>query len=142
MQLDAAGRPGGLGLFRLGLGELRGLPLALAAAYLRERNRQKMKSTLDPWFAHQPGSAKEVLLSVVPFVLTAFVTGLLSFIPAVDQFPMWAGQLILLGLFLVQAGLGIIGLILRLPRWSLPSRLAARTRARRLSSSSWPETGS
>ena len=79
-----------------------------------------MKRNLEHWFAHEPGSGQEVLLAVLPFLLTGFLIGLLSLIPGVDQFPMWAGQLILLGLFLVQASLGIIGLVLRLPRWSLP----------------------
>ena len=74
MQLDATGVSGSWGLFRLGLEELRDLPLALAAAYLRERNRHKMKRNLEHWFAHEPGSGQEVLLAVLPFLLTGFLS--------------------------------------------------------------------
>lgn len=110
----------GENLLKLCLRELRDLPFSVVAAYLRERNRQKMKNNLERWFVQEPGSGKEILLAVLPFFLTAFVTGFLSLIPTVDQFPMWVGGLILLTLFLLQAVLGIAGLLARLPRWSMP----------------------
>jgi hypothetical protein len=102
------------------LRELRDLPASVVAAYIRERNRLKMKNNLERWFVQEPGSGKEIFLAILPFLLTAVVTGVLAAIPAVDQFPMWAGLVILASLFLVQAVLGIIGLLVRLPRWSLP----------------------
>jgi hypothetical protein len=101
------------------LRELRDLPLALVAAYLRERRRQKMKHSRDHWFTNNAGSWRELLLACLPFLLTGFVPGLLSEIPAVQGLPPLAGMLVLGTLFLILAALGITGLLVRLPRWSL-----------------------
>jgi len=107
-------------LLKFSLRELRDLPIGVAAAYLHERNRLKMKSNMERWFVHEPGSIREGILAVLPFFLTAFVTGLLSIIPAVNNLPIRVGQIILLFLTLVQIIFGVIGLAVRLPRWSLP----------------------
>lgn len=101
------------------LRELRDLPLALAAAFLRERRQQQMKRSLDNWFSNTSGSWWEVLLAALPFLLMGFLPGLFSIIPAVNNLPPLAGMLILGTLFLILAALGIIGLLVSLPRWSL-----------------------
>ena len=119
LRLDQSAVQSRMDILKLCLHELRDLPLSVLAAYLRERNRQKMKNNLESWFVQEPGSGKEILLAVLPFFLTAFVTGGLSLIPTVDQFPMWVGGIIILTLFIMQALLGIFGLLARLPRWSM-----------------------
>jgi len=99
--------------------ELRDLPAALISAHLRERRRNRMANNLEVWFSQPKGSWKEILLAGLPFVLLAFVPGVLTIIPAVERIPDTIGQLILLAIGLVLVGLGIIGLLARLPRWSL-----------------------
>lgn len=119
LRLQAQEPQGILPLFKTTLHELRDLPPSLAAAYLRERRRQIMKRSLDHWFTQNYGSGREVLLAVMPFLLMGFMPGLLSKIPLVQNQPQLVGFIILGSLFLILAALGIIGLLVELPRWSL-----------------------
>ena len=78
-----------------------------------------MNQNLNRWFGSDHGTGKELLLASLPFLLMGFVPGLLSKIPPVQNLPQLAGFIILGILFLILATLGIIGLLVSLPRWSL-----------------------
>ena len=99
--------------------ELRDLPAAVVLAHLRERRLTRMENKFVSWFSQPQGSWRELLLAGLPFVLLVFVPGALTTIPAAEQIPDSIGQIILLAIAGTLIGLGIIGLLARLPRWSL-----------------------
>jgi len=99
--------------------ELRDLPAAVVFAHLLERKQKRMANKFEGWFSQPRGSWREILLAGLPFLLLAFVPGMLTIIPAAKQIPDPIGQLILLAIVVSLIGLGIIGLLARLPRWSL-----------------------
>lgn len=119
LQLQAQEAAGTLPLIKTALCELRDLPPSILAAFLRERRRHKMKLSLNHWFSNNTGSERELLLAALPFLLIGFIPGLLSSIPAIQNLPQMVGGIILGTLFLVLAALGVIGLLVELPRWSL-----------------------
>jgi hypothetical protein len=107
-------------VFCAGWRELRDLPVAVIVAYLRERRRLKMQKWLSHQFVFEPGDWREILLLVMPFLLLAFLPGLLTALPVEGLIPMAAAVVILGTIFLVLALLGIIGFIVKLPLWSMP----------------------
>ena len=99
--------------------ELRDLPAAVVFAHLRERRHTRMENKFVGWFSQPQGSWREILLAGLPFVLLVFVPGAITTIPAAERIPESIGQIILLTMAGTLIGLGIIGLLARLPRWSL-----------------------
>ena len=105
---------------RIALKELLPLPGLLIAAYLRERRHNPMKTTLNRWFARSdPGSCSELLLAGIPFLLMGMLPAIFSLIPGIKDLPPRYAIPILVLMALVLVALGIIGLLVNLPRWSL-----------------------
>jgi hypothetical protein len=100
-------------------GELHPLPSLLAAAHWRERKKPAMKTGLESWFVQPQGSWKEVMLAVLPFLIMGVLPGIFSLIPSIRDLPIQIGLPILITLALILVTLGIIGLFVQLPRWSL-----------------------
>jgi hypothetical protein len=94
------------------------LPALLASAYLRERIKP-MKTNLERYFIQPQGSGKEILLAILPFLLMGLLPGLFSLVPAARDLPVIIGMPILILLALILILVGIAGLIVQLPRWSL-----------------------
>jgi hypothetical protein len=118
--MDGAAEDGILGLAKVGWRELRDLPVAVVAAYVRERRRIQMQNRLDRWFTHEPGSWQEILLAALPYILLMGFPGILTVFSLDKSVPAIIG-LGLLGLIvLLLAALGIIGLFVQLPRWAMP----------------------
>lgn len=105
---------------KLCLREIRDLPFALFNAHLNSRRMPPMK-TLNRWFIHQEGSWQEILLALMPYLLLALFPNILMLIPLSANItnPV-IGISIVLVLFIILATLGIIGLLVRLPRWAMP----------------------
>jgi hypothetical protein len=99
--------------------ELRPLPFLLAAAHLRERKHMNTKTGLERWFVQPQGSWKESLLAVLPFLLMGVLPGIIFLTPSLRALPITIGAPILIGLASILVVLGMIGLFVRLPRWSL-----------------------
>ena len=79
-----------------------------------------MKTTLNRWFAQSnPGSWSELLLAGIPFLMMGILPALFSLIPAIKDLPPRYGIPILVLMTLILVALGIIGLLVSLPRWSL-----------------------
>jgi hypothetical protein len=107
-------------LLLLALRELGALPLALLASYARERRKLAMQKHLNRWFVHAPGSWPEGLLACIPFLMLFLFPGIFSFSRLETGVPAPLG-LGLLGLVVLSlALLGMIGLLVRLPRWAMP----------------------
>ena len=105
---------------RIALKELLPLPGLLIAAYLRERRHNPMKTTLNRWFARSdPGSCSELLLAGIPFLLMGMLPAIFSLIPGIKDLPPRYAIPILVLMALILVALGIIGLLVNLPRWSL-----------------------
>lgn len=105
---------------RLAWRELRDLPGLLLSAHLREWRKTPMNTPLYRSFGTLPeGSWKEILLAALPFVLMALLPGVFTLIPAVRSLPNAIGISILIVMGLTLVVFGIIGLLVRLPRWSL-----------------------
>lgn len=118
--LQEAAGAGAWSLLRFALRELYDLPLTLLALYARERNKSVMQKKLDQWFAHVPGSTAEALLASLPFLVLFLFAGIFSFRGVEASLPAFLG-LGLMGLLLLSLALiGIIGLLVRLPRWAMP----------------------
>lgn len=78
-----------------------------------------MSTKLERWFCQPEGSLIEIFLAVLPFFLMGVLPGIFSLVPAIRNLPLTIGLLILLLLTLALVFVGIIGLIVRLPRWTL-----------------------
>lgn len=119
MRMNDALRNSRRSVLLTGWRELRDLPAAVVFAHLRERRHKRMANKFEDWFSQTPGSWREILLAGLPIVLLAFVPGALTIIPAAERIPDSIGQVILLAIAAALIGFGIIGLLARLPRWSL-----------------------
>jgi hypothetical protein len=99
--------------------ELRDFPAGLASAYLRERKKNLMSSKLDRMYSLPQGSWKELVLAGLPLILYALVPAILSLIPAIEKIPDPIGLVIFAVFAVTLIGIGIVGLLARLPRWSM-----------------------
>lgn len=77
-----------------------------------------MKTGLERWFVQPEGSWKELILAGLPFVMFA-LPGVFSLIDYQVAIPSVVGIPILALMALTLIVVGIIGLVVRLPRWSL-----------------------
>jgi hypothetical protein len=120
LRVKDAAKGGFWSLVKLALRELSDLPLTLLTLYTRERKISAMQKHLNRWFVHEPGSWPEVLLASMPFLMLFLFPGIFSFSSVEDSIPapLGIGLLGLVVLFL--ALLGIVGLLVRLPRWAMP----------------------
>jgi len=117
LQLDEQPRLRTWGAIKIIWHELPHLPILLVKAYWRERMKLKMNTGLKRWFIQPHGSWEETVLAVLPFLLIGVIPGLLSLaFPGV--YPLYIAIPLLLLLFLSPAILGVIGLIVGVPRWS------------------------
>jgi len=97
--------------------ELPHLPILLVKAYWRERTKFKMNIGLKRWFIQPQGSWEETILAVLPFLLIGVIPGILNLaFPGV--YPLYIAIPVLMLLFLSPVVLGVIGLIVGVPRWS------------------------
>jgi len=116
---EAAG-DGFWGLACFALRELYDLPLVLLTLYARERKKSAMQKKLDQWFVHAPGSWPEWLLASLPFLVLFLFPGVFSFSRVERNIPDPLGLALLGAMILFLALLGIVGLLVRLPRWAMP----------------------
>jgi hypothetical protein len=118
--LKAAARGGSWSLVRFALREVYDLPLVLLALYARERNKTTMQKKLNQWFIHAPGSWADMLLACTPFLVLFVFSGAFSFKNVEYGIPDALGLALMGGLALFLVLLGIVGLLVRLPRWAMP----------------------
>jgi len=119
LSLDDAIRAGRFQVIRVILRELVSLPKAVVLEYLRERRKAKMDKGSASYFDFAYGSWKEFLTALLPFFLTGGVMPLLKYLGTRFASGMVGSAIVLalFGLFLV---LFLVGVKMRMPRWSLP----------------------
>jgi hypothetical protein len=120
LRVEDASRSGFWGLMQLALGELMDIPWTLLALYARDRRMSPMQKRLNRWFVHQPGSLPELILASVPFLVLFIFPGVFSFKSIENSVPQILGLSLLGFLALLLAALGIVGLLVSLPRWAMP----------------------
>jgi len=120
LRVEDASREGLWGLLQLALGELADLPWTLLALYARERRMSAMPKRLNRWFVHEPGSLPELILASVPFLVLFMFPGVFSFKAIENSVPQILGLSLLGFLALLLAALGMVGLLVSLPRWAMP----------------------
>ena len=102
--------------FLAGWRELLDLPPNILQAHLRQKRESLI--LLEKRFNFQPGSWQEILLACMPLLLMGLIPALLSFIPGTQTMNTAAAISLLIFLTICLIGLGIIGLLAKLPRWA------------------------
>ena len=107
---------GDFNILCVGLREIRDLPLSLLRAYTYKKREGLVM--IEKHFTFRPGSWQEVLLACMPLLLMGFVPALFALLPVTGANNILAGILLISFLAVVLIGLGIIGLLAKLPRWA------------------------
>ncbi len=122
LTLDDAMRTGRFEVALVVLRELISLPPAIIYEHLRERRKAKMIGKFSSRFDFAPGSIREFLTALYPFILVGFIEPLMTVLMISSLLTPRSTLVNGIGIFIV-ASLGIlllIGLVKGLPRWSLP----------------------
>ncbi len=122
LSLYDAIQAGELKVVRVLLRELISLPQAIIYEHLRERRKERMIGKFSSRFDFAPGSRREFLTALYPFILVGFVEPLMIVLMVSNLLTPQSVLVNGIGIFIV-ASLGIlllIGLAKGLPRWSLP----------------------
>jgi hypothetical protein len=108
LALHAARRQGTLAVLRVGLRELRDVPIAAFQVHRRLRFRRL--------FFVSPGSNREILMALAPFLMLGILPPLFSLL----AIPLGVFNVLAMGMLLLLAALLLVGIGRGLPRWSLP----------------------
>ncbi len=120
MVVHEAAQQGGMTVIWISLRELRDLPGAIILAHRRERGKHKMTTDKDSLLTFEPGSWREAVAALAPFLLFGAFPTFLGYLRLATIVPHWLEIVLalnLLGLFL---SLFVIGVIKGFPRWFLP----------------------
>ncbi len=122
LSLDDAMQAGKFPVVLFVLRELISLPQAIIYEHLRERRKAKMIGKFSSRFDFVPGSRREFLTALYPFLLIGFVEPLMIVLMVSNLLTPQSMLVNGIGIFIV-VSLGIlllIGFVKGLPRWSLP----------------------
>jgi hypothetical protein len=120
LSIEEAAIKGGFAVERLVLRELLSVPKAIVLEHIRERRNTKMKKSPASYFDFAYGSWKEFLVALLPFALTGGILPLLNTLGRATFASGMLGAGIVLGLFGLFLVLFLVGVKMRMPRWSLP----------------------
>lgn len=119
LALDDEARQGGFSAVWIGLRELRDLPGAIILEHSRERRKHKMGTERASRLDFEPGSWRETLAALAPFLLGVFSASL-AYLRLNSFDPQWAEAAIALSMMGSLGALIVIGLVRGFPRWFLP----------------------
>ena len=122
LSLEEAAAKGGFEFERLVWREWISLPKAVFLEHLRERRKTKMVKDFDPRFDFAPGSRKEALAAVAPFLLFGAVPILISLsgrlIPITR--PYILEEVLSICMIASVVSLLVVGFFRNVPRWFMP----------------------
>jgi len=104
----------------LALRELYGLPKAIFFEHQRERRKSKMLAKTDSFLTFEPGSWRETVAALAPFLVFGAFPAFLSYVRLFAIGPKWLEVVFVLGLLGLLLGLFVIGTVKGFPRWFLP----------------------
>jgi len=120
LTVNEAAQRGGFSVIWMSIRELRDLPGGIIFEHWRERRKQRMTTERGSLLTFEPGSWRETLAAVAPFLLLGLLPPLLSLMLLRALIPPWLG----IGLTLVLAGLlgglFVTGIRKGMQRWVLP----------------------
>lgn len=119
LALDDEARQGGFSLVCIGLRELRDLPGAIILEHRRERRRQVIGTEKASRLDFEPGSRRETIAALAPFLLGVFSASL-AYLRLSSFDPKWAEAAIAFSLMGSMGALIVIGVVRGFPRWFLP----------------------
>ena len=122
LSLDEAMQAGKFAVVLFVLRELIDLPVAILYEHLRERRKAKMIEKFSSRFDFAPGSRREFLTALYPFILVGFIEPLMTVLTISNLLTPRSVLVNGIGIFAVAslAILLVIGFVTGLPRWSLP----------------------
>ena len=120
LSLDEAIRAGRFQVIRVILPQLVSLPNAVLLEHLREMRNAEMNRSFDSYFDCTSGSWQEFLTALLPFSLTGGILPLLNYLGRARVASGMVGTGIVLALFGLFLVLFLVGVKMRMPRWSLP----------------------
>ena len=115
---DDATNSGRIEVLRVGWRELSGLPKAILHEHLRERRKTTMKTSTS--FDFDPGSRKETLAALAPFLFFGALPVVISFIGNSMDIPLWIQIIFVLLFWFSGISLVVLGLKNGAPRWFMP----------------------
>ena len=120
LTVNEAAQQGGFSVIGISIRELRDLPGGIIFEHWRERRKQRMTTERGSLLTFEPGSWRETLAAMAPFLLLGLLPPLLRLISLRPLMPPWPG----IGLTLVLAGLlgslFVTGIRKGMQRWVLP----------------------
>ena len=121
LTVDEAAQQGGFSVVWMSLRELRDLPGGIIFEHWRERRKREMTTERGSLLIFEPGSWRETLSALAPFLLLGWLPPLLNLMPLTPRHtPPWYG----IGLTLVVVGLlgslFVAGIRKGMQRWVLP----------------------
>ena len=123
LSVQEAAQRGWLSVTRASLRELRDLPGAILLKHWQERRKRSMATDRSSVFTSDPGSWREVVAALSPFILWGVLPTALHLLRvyAIAVAPTWSIGIINLGTLCLFLGLFLYGVIKRFPRWFLPN---------------------
>jgi hypothetical protein len=119
LAVNEAAQQDGFSVMRTSLRELRDLPGAIILEHRRERRKREMATERGSLLSFEPGSWREALAALAPFLFWLFPT-FLNYLPMSTVVPQWLEGVIALSLLGSLLSLFVIGVIKGFPRWFLP----------------------
>lgn len=120
LMADEAAEQGGASMIGLSLRELRDLPGAALLEHWQERRKLAMATERGSRFAFEPGSWREALAAVAPFVLLGAFPAAINALHLPAMVARWPGAVILISTLVLLLGVFVIGVIKGFPRWFMP----------------------
>jgi hypothetical protein len=120
LAVNEAAQQGGFSVMWISLRELRDLPGAIILEHWRERRKQRMTTERGSLLTLEPGSWRETLAALAPFLLLGALPPILRLTRLSGITPGWLGRVLVFGLAGLLLSLFIAGMIKGMPRWVLP----------------------
>lgn len=122
LSLEDAAKRGMVSFAGVVLDELIHLPIAIIYEHLRERRKAKMIGRFSSRFDFAPGSRREFLTALYPFILVGFIDPLMTVLIMSSLLTPRSMLVNGIGVFVVVSLciLLLLGFVAGLPRWSLP----------------------
>lgn len=120
LSLDDARQLGNWETARVLVQEFSSLPRAALLEHLRERRRAKMIETSGSFFDFAPGTRRELLAALAPFLLFGALPTLLGYFRVSELVPLWLDILFVIVLWSFGLVLLVIGFLQHFPRWFMP----------------------
>lgn len=120
LTVNEAAQQGGFSVIWMSIRELRDLPGGIIFEHWRERRKQRMTTERGSLLTFEPGSWRETLAALAPFLLLGLLPPLLRLMRLRPLIPPWLGIGLTLGLAGVLGSLFVTGIRKGMQRWVLP----------------------